>query len=71
MYCIKIIIIAIHTPVSYTHLDVYKRQIKLYTSESPNHPGKYRIYKSFNRGTKVAYGEFEDVYKRQTFQRFM
>lgn len=37
----------------------HQQTIKLYTSESPNHPGKYRIYKSFNRGTKVAYGEFE------------
>ena len=27
----------------------------------PNRPGKYRVYKSFNRNTKVAYAEFEMV----------
>lgn len=35
--------------------------IKLYTSEVPNRAGKYRIYKSFNDDTKVAYAEFELV----------
>lgn len=35
--------------------------IKLYTSEVPNRAGKYRIYKAFNRNTKVAYAEFELV----------
>lgn len=35
--------------------------IKLYTSEVPNRAGRYRIYKSFNDDTKVAYAEFELV----------
>lgn len=43
---------------------VHQQTIKLSTSESPNRPGKYRIYKSFNRKTKVAYGEFEMVDKK-------
>lgn len=34
--------------------------IELYTSETPNRPGKYRIYKSFNGG-EVTYAEFELV----------
>lgn len=37
----------------------HEQTISLYTSEVPNRPGKYRIYKSFNRDTKVAYAEFE------------
>lgn len=37
----------------------HEQTIHLYTSEVPNRPGKYRIYKSFNRNTKVAYAEFE------------
>lgn len=37
----------------------HEQTISLYTSKTPNRPGKYRIYKSFNRGTKVAYAEFE------------
>lgn len=32
--------------------------IELYTSETPNRPGNYRIYKTFN-GSEVAYAEFE------------
>lgn len=39
----------------------HKQTIKLYTSEVPNRAGKYRIYKSFNDDTKVAYAEFELV----------
>lgn len=42
----------------------HQQTVKLYTSEVPNRPGKYRIYKSFNRGTKVAYAEFELVDKK-------
>lgn len=38
--------------------------IKLYTSEVPNRAGKYRIYKAFNRNSKVAYAEFELVDKK-------
>lgn len=38
-----------------------QQTITLYTSEISNRPGKYRIYKTFNRGTKVAYAEFELV----------
>lgn len=34
--------------------------IELYTSETPNRPGNYRIYKTFNDG-EVAYAEFELV----------
>ena len=37
----------------------HEQTIRLYTSEVPNRPGKYRIYKSFNGNTKVAYAEFE------------
>lgn len=37
----------------------HEQTIRLYTSEVPNRPGKYRVYKSFNRNTKVAYAEFE------------
>lgn len=39
----------------------HEQIIKLYTSEVPNRAGKYRIYKAFNRNTKVAYAEFELV----------
>ena len=39
----------------------HEQTIRLYTSEVPNRPGKYRVYKSFNRNTKVAYAEFEMV----------
>lgn len=39
----------------------HEQAIKLYTSEVPNRAGKYRIYKAFNRDTKVAYAEFEMV----------
>lgn len=39
----------------------HEQNIKLYTSEVPNRAGKYRIYKAFNRNTKVAYAEFELV----------
>lgn len=38
-----------------------QQTITLYTSEISNRPGKYRIYKTFNRGTKVAYAEFKLV----------
>ena len=40
----------------------HQQTIKLYISEVPNRPGKYRIYKTFYRDTKeVAYAEFEIV----------
>lgn len=39
-----------------------KQTIKLYTSEVPNRPGKYRIYKAFNG--KVAHAAFELVDKK-------
>ncbi len=42
----------------------HQQTIKLYTSEVPNRPGKYRVYKSFNTNTKVAYAEFEMVDKK-------
>ena len=35
--------------------------IRIYTSEESNRPGKYRIYKSFNNDTGIAYAEFEIV----------
>lgn len=41
----------------------HEQTITLYTSEVPNRPGRYRIYKTFNSGTKVAYAEFELVDK--------
>ena len=40
---------------------IHEQTIELYISEVPNRAGKYRIYKSFNRDTKVAYAEFEMV----------
>lgn len=48
-------ILWIFSPEHPTHTQT----IKLYTDETPNRPGKYRIYKEFNRKTKVAYAEFE------------
>lgn len=42
-----------------------EQTIRLYTSEVPNRPGIYRIYKSFNNDTRVAYAEFELVDKRE------
>lgn len=37
----------------------HEQTIRLYTSEVPNRAGKYRIYKAFNGGSKIAYAEFE------------
>lgn len=42
----------------------HEQTIELYTFEVPNRPGKYRLYKAFNRGTEVAYAEFELVDKQ-------
>lgn len=42
----------------------HEQTIRLYTSEVPNRPGKYRIYKSFNENTKVAYTGFKMVDKK-------
>lgn len=53
-------ILWIFVPENPTH----EQTIELYTSEIPNRPGKYRIYKAFNRETKVAYAEFELVDKK-------
>ncbi len=53
-------ILWIFVPENPTH----EQPIELYTSEVPNRPGKYRIYKAFNRETKVAYAEFELVDKK-------
>jgi len=53
-------ILWIFLPENPTH----EQTIELYTSEVPNRPGKYRIYKAFNRETKVAYAEFELVDKK-------
>lgn len=53
-------ILWIFPPENPTH----EQMIELYTSEVPNRPGKYRLYKAFNRGTKVAYAEFELVDKK-------
>ena len=44
---------------------VHQQTIRLYTSEVPNRPGKYRIYKSFNRDTLMAYAEFELVHENK------
>lgn len=43
----------------------HEQIIKLYTDEMPNRSGKYRIYKSFNQDTKVAYAEFELISSEQ------
>lgn len=43
----------------------HEQTIKLYTSKIPNRTGKYRIYKSFNKNTKVAYAEFELISSEQ------
>lgn len=37
----------------------HEQKIKFYTDEVANRPGRYRIYKAFNGGSKVAYAEFE------------
>lgn len=42
----------------------HEQTIELYTSEIPNRAGKYRIYKAFNQGDRVAYAEFELVDKK-------
>lgn len=42
----------------------HEQTIELYTAEVPNRAGRYRIYKSFNGDTKVAYAEFELVDKK-------
>lgn len=42
----------------------HEQTIKFYTSEVSNRAGKYRIYKSFNRDTRVTYAEFELVDKK-------
>lgn len=42
----------------------HEQTIELYTTEAPNRAGRYRIYKSFNGDTKVAYAEFELVDKK-------
>ena len=54
------------TPVSYTHLDVYKRQSLLYTSGAIAEPGS--VDKGTTRtDTTVSYTHL-DVYKRQQIQ---
>ena len=53
-------ILWIFPPENPTH----EQTVELYTSEVPNRPGKYRIYKAFNRDTKVAHAEFELVDKK-------
>ena len=40
-----------------------QQTIEFYTDK--NHPGKYRIYKSFNRKTRIAYAEFELISSEQ------
>lgn len=50
-------ILWIFPPENPTH----RQTIELYSSEVPNRPGRYRIYKSFNRNTRTAYAEFELV----------
>ncbi|WP_455659237.1 immunoglobulin-like domain-containing protein [Phocaeicola faecalis] len=48
-------------PLGYS---THEQTIELYTAEAPNRAGRYRIYKSFNGDTKVAYAEFELVDKK-------
>lgn len=43
----------------------HEQTIKLYTSEVPNRAGKYRIYKAFNKRSKIAYAEFELISSEQ------
>ena len=49
----------VFTPDYPTH----RQTIHFYTDK--NRPGRYRIYKSFNRNTRTAYAEFELVSKAQ------
>lgn len=49
----------VFTPDYPTH----RQTIQFYTDK--NRPGRYRIYKSFNRNTRTAYAEFELVSKAQ------
>lgn len=41
----------------------HQQTIRFYTDG--NRPGRYRIYKSFNSGTRTAYAEFELVSEKQ------
>lgn len=41
----------------------HRQTIQFYTDK--NRPGRYRIYKSFNRNTRTAYAEFELISKAQ------
>ena len=49
----------VFTPDNPTH----RQTIHFYTDK--NRPGRYRIYKSFNRNTRTAYAEFELISKAQ------
>ncbi len=49
----------VFTPDYPTH----RQTIQFYTDK--NRPGRYRIYKSFNRNTRTAYAEFELISKAQ------
>ena len=51
-------------PVSYTHLDVYKRQVDGKTVTMTVKPGDKVITDKY-AGTKVTLEDVEDVYKRQ------
>lgn len=42
-----------------TPRSTHEQKIRIYTDEVANRPGRYRIYKTFNGGSKVAYAEFE------------
>ncbi|UVR75444.1 hypothetical protein NXX35_07815 [Bacteroides xylanisolvens] len=58
-HCRPILSLMIYCGFSHRSTRVTNKQLNSIHQNPPNHPGKYRIYKSFNRGTKVAYGEFE------------
>ena len=59
---------AIWTPVSYTHLDVYKRQVFSFVGKIENvgFPEAVRIVAG-KCGIPLPKREFSDVYKRQAF----
>ena len=59
----------ISLPVSYTHLDVYKRQIVPYVTNGRNsqvgHDGHFNIFKKKRSTVLKEYLQSADVYKRQ------
>ena len=64
---IGLVVLLVGIPVSYTHLDVYKRQALEYAAPHYKLKGTfYTVYK-YTRGTFITEYEVTDVYKRQIY----